>query len=459
MPLKLVMPCKKYLPSAREAVNEYKAQPSPFDLHMIKRMIEMREDDFDDYFIKATEHAKGVNLPPNHVAHTVFWLVDGNKYIGTFDLRHCLTEHLEQIGGHIGYEIRPSERQKGYAKAGLELCLQEARCLGIKRALVTCNVDNTVSAGVILSVMRRFGGSEINKKAVDGVIERRFWLLTEPQRKQPTVHLMVGFMGFGKTTIAKKLASDLPAVCLTHDEFMVKLFGRNMPYATFHENYKKVDKMLWALAEKIVAAGTDVIMDYGFWSPKEREAAYEKAKKLTDNVIFHVIECDIKVAKQRTLQRTSENDDELYISENEFDELAKRYVPWGAQDDYPVVFYNALTTRYIGNIVHVSIDRPMGSKHPTHGYEYPLNYGFLPYTESGDNEELDAYVLMINQPLLSYEGRCIGVVHRLDDDDDKLIVVPEAFDLDDESIEKEIDFQEKWFKHVLWRDNEAEETA
>ena len=66
---------------------------------------------------------------------------------------------------------------------------------------------------------------------------------------------------------------------------------------------------------------------------------------------------------------------------------------------------------------------------------------------------------MINQPLLSYEGRCIGVVHRLDDDDDKLIVVPEAFDLDDKSIEKEIDFQEKWFKHVLWRDNEAEETA
>lgn len=79
-----------------------------------------------------------------------------------------------------------------------------------------------------------------------------------------TIHLMVGFMGFGKTTIAKQLEKNLPAVRLTHDEFMVKLYGRNMPYAEFHSNYNKVDKVLWDLAEKIIKTDTDVIMDYGF---------------------------------------------------------------------------------------------------------------------------------------------------------------------------------------------------
>ena len=72
------------------------------------------------------------------------------------------------------------------------------------------------------------------------------------------------------------------------------------------------------------------------------------------------------------------------------------------------------------------------------------------------NGELDAYVLMEDKPLSEYEGRCIGVVHRIDDDDDKLIVVPEACDLADEQIEEAISFQEKWFKHVLIRDDVQE---
>ncbi len=109
------------------------------------------------------------------------------------------------------------------------------------------------------------------------------------------------------------------------------------------------------------------------------------------------------------------------------------------------------TRHYIGQIVHVVIDRPKGSKHPKYGFEYPVNYGYVPFTKSGDGEELDAYVLMLDDPVDEYIGRCIGVIHRTDDDDDKLIVVPEAYDLDDEEIEKQTEFQEKWFKHVLLR--------
>lgn len=272
-----------------------------------------------------------------------------------------------------------------------------------------------------------------------------------------TIHLMFGFAGFGKTTIAKKMAEELPAVRLTHDEFMVKLYGRNMPYAEFHPNYEKVDGVLWNLAEKIIRTGSDVIMDYGFWSREDRKEAFMRAKKITDSVVFHNVVCDMTTAKQRILRRSAENPDELYIREDEFDTLSQKFEPWSDTDDYPVIVHNAPTTDYIGQIVQVKIDRPKGSKHPKWGFDYPLNYGFVPFTKSGDGEELDAYVLMEDKPLSEYEGRCIGVVHRIDDDDDKLVVVPEAYDLADEQIEEAIAFQEKWFKHILIRNGNAPE--
>ena len=113
------------------------------------------------------------------------------------------------------------------------------------------------------------------------------------------------------------------------------------------------------------------------------------------------------------------------------------------------------TTDYIGKIVKVIIDRPLGSKHPKYDYEYPVNYGYVPNTKSGDGEELDVYVLSVFEPLNEYTGQCIAVIHRTDDDDDKLIVVPEGVNLEDVEIEKAVAFQEKWFKHILLRKNTA----
>ncbi len=54
---------------------------------------------------------------------------------------------------------------------------------------------------------------------------------------------------------------------------------------------------------------------------------------------------------------------------------------------------------YLNKIWKIKIDRPMGSKHPKHGFIYPVNYGYVPNTISGDSEELDAYVLGIYEPL------------------------------------------------------------
>ena len=106
---------------------------------------------------------------------------------------------------------------------------------------------------------------------------------------------------------------------------------------------------------------------------------------------------------------------------------------------------------YIGNIVQVKIDRPLNSKHPKHDFVYSVNYGFVPNTISGDGEELDCYVLGIDKPIESFEGKCIAVIHRTNDDDDKLIVVPEGTDYTDEEIRELTNFQEQYFESEIIR--------
>lgn len=110
-----------------------------------------------------------------------------------------------------------------------------------------------------------------------------------------------------------------------------------------------------------------------------------------------------------------------------------------------------LTKDYLTKNVRVIMDRPLGSKHPKHGFEYLTNYGYIPDTISGDGEELDAYVLGVDRPLTEFQGTCIAIIHRTNDDDDKLIVVPDGVNLTDDEIEKMVSYQEKWFKHIIIR--------
>lgn len=106
---------------------------------------------------------------------------------------------------------------------------------------------------------------------------------------------------------------------------------------------------------------------------------------------------------------------------------------------------------YLGKEVNVIIDRPLGSKHPKHGFLYEANYGYIPDTIAPDGGELDAYYLGVDKPLKKAKGRCIAVVHRLNDDDDKLVVVPKKKELSDEEISEAVLFQEQWFKNEIIR--------
>jgi inorganic pyrophosphatase len=112
----------------------------------------------------------------------------------------------------------------------------------------------------------------------------------------------------------------------------------------------------------------------------------------------------------------------------------------------------SLAQPYLGNMVEVIIDRPLGSKHPKYGFVYEVNYGYISDTQAPDGEELDAYVLRVTEPVASFHGKCVAIIHRLNDDDDKLVIIPELLgDMSDEDIRKATNFQEQFFESEIIR--------
>ena len=105
----------------------------------------------------------------------------------------------------------------------------------------------------------------------------------------------------------------------------------------------------------------------------------------------------------------------------------------------------ALARTFLGQLVTVTIDRPLGSRHPRYGHLYPVNYGYLPGVRAPDGEALDAYVLGVTVALETFSGPTIALIHRKYDDDDKLVVVPEGFGLTDAQIMNAVAFQEQFF--------------
>ena len=106
---------------------------------------------------------------------------------------------------------------------------------------------------------------------------------------------------------------------------------------------------------------------------------------------------------------------------------------------------------YLGKEVIVKIDRPLGTRHPKHGFMYMLNYGFIPNTVSGDGEELDAYLVGEFEPVNESKGKVIAIIYRTNDDDDKLIVSVNGKEYSDDAIRALTEFQEKYFESVIIR--------
>jgi len=111
---------------------------------------------------------------------------------------------------------------------------------------------------------------------------------------------------------------------------------------------------------------------------------------------------------------------------------------------------SVLPRSFLGKTVDILIDRPLGSKHPKYpNIIYPINYGYIPDVIGGDGEELDVYLLGVDTPVKEYSARIIGIVHRHNDVEDKLVAAPEGMHFSAEEIEEAVMFQEQYFDSVI----------
>lgn len=106
-----------------------------------------------------------------------------------------------------------------------------------------------------------------------------------------------------------------------------------------------------------------------------------------------------------------------------------------------------LINSYLGTAVHIEMDRPVGYVHKKENYTlvYPINYGYIPNVFGGDGEELDVYLLGVNEPVKEFTARIIGAACRKNDSEDKLIAAPFGMSFTKEEIARAVDFQEKWY--------------
>ena len=167
--VKLVRPDVQFRESYLTALREY------LDEGRVPARSDLIEAEGFEHFVRALltmEQAHGVQ--ERFVPQTTLWLVDDDEYIGRLSIRHELNEWLRTIGGHIGYDIRPSRRREGLGKRQLALGLAEARALGLERVLLTCDADNTGSRRIIEG-----NGGVLENELEDpatGKVKLRFWI-------------------------------------------------------------------------------------------------------------------------------------------------------------------------------------------------------------------------------------------------------------------------------------------
>lgn len=166
--MELVTPSKLHKESYLEAISEFNAENRVVYSELLKKY-----SGFDGLLRYYYDLKLGNNLPDGFVPASELWLVEGDKFLGQLSLRHELNEFLGTFGGHIGYAIRPSERQKGYGSKILELGLVEAKKLGLNDIFITCKKENIASRKII---EKNGGVLEDERSDKDGMIFLRFWI-------------------------------------------------------------------------------------------------------------------------------------------------------------------------------------------------------------------------------------------------------------------------------------------
>jgi predicted kinase len=143
----------------------------------------------------------------------------------------------------------------------------------------------------------------------------------------PAAHLIHGYLGAGKTTFARQLERDIPAIRFSHDEWMVRLYGDNPPTEHFADFYRRIYKQVEEVWLRCLELGVDVVLDFGFWSREERDATRGKILAIGAKAHLYRLTCPEDEAWRRIEKRNANLQGSLLIDRNAFQVFKVRFEP------------------------------------------------------------------------------------------------------------------------------------
>jgi len=149
-----------------------------------------------------------------------------------------------------------------------------------------------------------------------------------------TVHMIHGYLGAGKTTLARKLERELPAIRFTHDEWTARLYGIDPPAERFADYAERVSPQIDAVWPRCVELGLDVVLDLDFWTRQGRDTARSRAQALGAAVRLYRLACPDEIAWQRIASRNAARDTgSLFIARTTFETLKTRFEHLDADEE------------------------------------------------------------------------------------------------------------------------------
>ena len=151
-----------------------------------------------------------------------------------------------------------------------------------------------------------------------------------------TAHLMFGFLGSGKTTLARKLEHQHCAVRFTPDEWMARLFGEDPPPDTFPERAAAIFDIMQPVWVRCLSLGLYVVLDYGLWSRAERDRVRVVVRDVGASCVLWSVSCSDDDALKRIAQRNEAAHRSLYVAPGTFELLKARFEPLDADELYSI---------------------------------------------------------------------------------------------------------------------------
>lgn len=157
-------------------------------------------------------------------------------------------------------------------------------------------------------------------------------------RPQPTVHVLCGFIGAGKTTFAKKLEKKTGAVRITKDEWLIRLIGNDPTIEGFADYDHRICGLSRDVAFDLVGKGIDVIIDEGFWEKEQRDIIMQRVAESGAKGIMYFLHTPVETIRKRVEDRNARpSDDSFIISGEMLDNYLRSWQPPGEDEDYVLI--------------------------------------------------------------------------------------------------------------------------